>query len=117
MKHDDLVFLLHMRDAAAAVMKYTQAHSYSDFEAEAWDQAAAVRNLEIIGEAANHVSDETRKLVIGIPWRDIIDFRNVAIHDYMDLDIHIVWNIMTNDIPSLLSELVANLAHQRRVAN
>lgn len=48
-------------------------------------------------DAAQAVSD--------IPWRDIIDFRNVAIHDYMDLDMQIVWNIMRDEIPDLLERL------------
>lgn len=48
-------------------------------------------------DAAQAVSD--------IPWRDIIDFRNVAIHDYMDLDMQIVWNIMRDEIPDLSERL------------
>lgn len=94
-----------MRDAAQAVMDYVVSHGYSDFESNTWDQAAAVRNLEIIGEAANHVSVDTKQEISKIPWRDIIDFRNVAIHDYMDLDMQIVWNIMRDEIPDLLERL------------
>lgn len=109
MKQDDLAYLLHMRDAATAVSEYVQKNHFEVFELETWDQAAAVRNLEIIGEAANHVSTESRQALPEIPWRDIIDFRNVAIHDYMDLDIQVVWNIMKHDIPELLSNLSAFL--------
>lgn len=86
MNSNDRAYLLHMRDAAQAVRDDVVSHGYLDFESNTWDQAAAVRNLEIIGEAANHVSVDTKQEISEIPWRDIIDFRNVAIHDYMDLD-------------------------------
>lgn len=105
MIQEDVAYLMHMRDAAQAVVEYVHTHTPEQFEVNTWDQAAAVRNLEVIGEAANHVSKETCDSLPGIPWRDIIDFRNVAIHDYMDLDFQVVWNIMKDDVPQLLQHL------------
>lgn len=102
---DSLAYLLHMRDSAVAVVQYTSNHTFEEYSENPWDQAAAVRNLEIIGEAANHVDSEFRKKHSQIPWRDIIDFRNVAIHDYIDLDDNMVWNVITKDVPALLVEL------------
>ena len=105
MTTDPSAYLKHMRDSARAVMDYSLIHTLEDFSANDWDQAAAIRNLEIIGEAATNIPVEFRDRQSQIPWQDIIDFRNVAIHDYMEVDSNIVWDIITNDVPPLLSQL------------
>lgn len=102
---DPRAYLQHMRDCALTLVEYTQKHTYSQYLEEPWDQAASVRNLEIIGEAANKVTKDFHLQHAQIPWRDIIDFRNVAIHDYIDLDAKMVWNVMTIDVPELLKKL------------
>lgn len=105
MSKDPIPYISHMRDAADAVLSYASTHSYEDFSESDWDQAAAIRNLEIIGEAATNISDEYRSQHPDIPWRDIIDFRNVAIHEYMEVDIQIVWSIIQHDLPPLREQL------------
>ena len=105
MKKDPKAYLLHMRDAANAVISYSSQHTFDDFASDDWDQAAAIRNLEIIGEAANHIPTGFRQKYPEIPWQDIIDFRNVAIHNYMEVDSTIIWNIIQNDVPPLLKQL------------
>ena len=101
-------YLNHMRDSAQEVWAYASSHSFEEFEGSDWDQAAAIRNLEIIGEAATKIPKEFRTEHSEIPWQDIIDFRNVAIHQYMEVDIQIVWEVIQNDIPILL-KLLNNL--------
>lgn len=105
MKKDPTAYLKHMRDAAIAVLTYSSQHTLDEFASNDWDQAAAIRNLEIIGEAATRVPTEYRRKYPEIPWQDIIDFRNVAIHDYMEVDTAIVWNIIQNDVPLLVKQL------------
>ncbi len=96
---------MHMKDAANAVTTYVSSHTFEQFSANEWDQAAAIRNLELIGEAATNIPIDFRNDHTEIPWQDIIDFRNVAIHDYMEVDINIVWDIIQNDIPSFIDQL------------
>jgi len=98
-------YLSHMRDSAQDVLTYASSHSFEEFSASDWDQAAAIRNLEIIGEAATNISKEFRNEHHQILWQDIIDFRNVAIHQYMEVDIQIVWDVIQNDILVLLKQL------------
>ena len=64
-----------------------------------------VKDIEIVGEAASKVSLETRERCGGIPWLDIIDMRNHLIHAYFDVDLNIVWNTITKDLPPLIKEL------------
>ena len=75
------------------------------FKKNEWDQDAVSRNLEIIGEAANNLDVTYRANYPNIPWRKIIDFRNIIVHDYSDLDPDIIWKIITTYLPELFSQI------------
>ncbi len=63
---------------------------------------AVERILEIIGEAVNRISEDTLSLSHhGIPWRDIVDFRNVVTHEYFRIDYTLVYAIVRDEIPQL----------------
>lgn len=64
-----------------------------------------MRNLEVIGEAAGHLTPEFRQQFAEIPWKDIIGFRNIAIHGYFRVDLNIVWEIAHRDVPELMPKL------------
>lgn len=68
-------------------------------------QDAVIRRLEIIGEAARRISDETRATLPEIPWRQLIGMRNQVIHLYDGVDMEIVWNTVCHDLPALLETL------------
>jgi uncharacterized protein with HEPN domain len=64
-----------------------------------------MRQLEIMGEAARRLSEETRLEIPEIPWRQIISMRNRLIHGYDDVDLVIVWETIQNDLPPLIAQL------------
>ena len=64
-------------------------------------QDAVNRNLEIIGEATKKVSQATTEQHQEIPWRQMAGLRDVLIHDYMGIDLYIVWNVVQNELPQL----------------
>jgi uncharacterized protein with HEPN domain len=66
---------------------------------------SVVRLLEIIGEAANRISEEERRKYPGVPWKDIIGLRNRLIHAYDSVDLEIVWQIAKEDVPELVATL------------
>ena len=66
---------------------------------------ALVRLLEIIGEAAARVPAEERARRPGVPWSSIVSLRNRLIHGYDDIDHDIVWEVVTTDLPALVSAL------------
>lgn len=72
-------------------------------------QDAVIRNFEIIGEAANRLSVELRGHE-GVPWSRIIAFRNRLIHGYWSVDLLLVWDVITNDLPLLKNEVRRLLA-------
>ena len=104
-KKDNTVYLYHIKDAISKIREYTSRHSYEEFINNEWDQDAIVRNLEIIGEAANNIDQSVRQQYPVIPWRKIIDFRNVVAHDYADLDTSVVWEIISRDLVELSSQI------------
>ena len=61
--------------------------------------------LQIIGEAARAMSDETHKQYPEISWRDIIDFRNLLVHEYFRIDLKLVWKIVDKEIPILRQQI------------
>jgi uncharacterized protein with HEPN domain len=64
-----------------------------------------VEEIEIIGEAASKISDKTKTKYFRVPWIDIIGMRNHLIHAYFDVDIDVVWNTVTHDLPFLIAKL------------
>ncbi len=69
-------------------------------------QAAAQRWIEVLGEAAAHVSDETRKAHPEIPWRDIIGTRVILAHAYFHIDQNVIGRVVDRDVPALRSQLL-----------
>ena len=109
-KRDNLAYLKSIRDAIEKIASYISEHKFEDFFSNEWDQAAIIRYFEIIGEAVNNIDDEFKKINSNIEWRDMSDFRNFLIHDYMDIDVKIVWKAMTVDIPALKLQIDKILA-------
>lgn len=68
-------------------------------------QDAVIRNLEVIGEAAKHVSMETREQLPDLEWRAICGIRDVLIHNYIGVDLEEVWNVASTNIPDLRATL------------
>lgn len=68
-------------------------------------QAAAQRWLEIIGEAATRLSDDHRAKRPDIPWREIFGMGTILAHGYFDVDLDVVWDAVTDDVPALLRSL------------
>lgn len=68
-------------------------------------QAAAIYNIQVIGEATSRLSDAFRDERPNIPWRRIIGMRNLVVHRYFDVDVALVWETLTREIPQLNSEV------------
>jgi uncharacterized protein with HEPN domain len=102
----DLIRLQHIFDAIEEIENYTSEVSFSDFEQNSMMLNASVRQLEIIGEASNHLSKEILETYQTIEWKQIIGFRNLLIHEYFGVDIAVVWNVIQFDLPQLKIELL-----------
>ena len=106
---DDQVYLRHILDAIGKIETYLEGQTYEFFCENDMMIDAVVRELEIIGEATNNLSEQLREIHPEIPWRDAIDMRNFLIHEYFGVRTHIVWDTCKNDIPVLRSFIKAAL--------
>ena len=89
----------HIFDAILEIENYTSEIAYDDFESNSMMQYVTVKQLEIIGEAANHLTEHFKTLYSEIEWREIVRLRNLLVHEYFGIDAKIVWDIIENDIP------------------
>ncbi|MCX5846985.1 MAG: DUF86 domain-containing protein [Deltaproteobacteria bacterium] len=97
---EDLVYLRHILDAIEKIESYT-AVSKETFMITAHWQDATIRNLEIIGEAVKRLSDPFKQSNPEIPWRNVAGLRDVLIHDYMGVDLEVIWNVVKRNLPEL----------------
>jgi uncharacterized protein with HEPN domain len=104
-QHDDLVSLNHMLTHSREVVELIGTKSFEEFMQDRLTQLATARLLEIVGEAANRVAVEKRHQLPQIPWRNIIDFRNIIVHAYDTIEYEIVWKAVHDDLPILIEHL------------
>jgi uncharacterized protein with HEPN domain len=88
------------------VLAYSDGFDQQRFVASGLNYDAALRNLELIGEAATHIPDSVRQAHVQIPWRQVIATRNRLIHGYLGLDNDTLWSIIQDDVPDLLRQLL-----------
>jgi uncharacterized protein with HEPN domain len=106
-------YLTDIVEAGKRIASYLANIEYEAFLQDTKTQDAVVRNLEIIGEAVKHVSEEVRNASPRIPWKSIAGMRDKLIHDYFGVNLDIVWNIVKKDLPSLLDYLETYREHER----
>ena len=99
------VYLRHILDAIRKVESYTSGIDRDVFETDDMRQDAVIRQIEIIGEASRQLPDDFQEEHDSIPWSDIIGMRNRIAHDYMNVDLDIVWEVIHHDLPSLKSSV------------
>ena len=100
MKRDE-VFLQHIYDACVQIQSYADGYDLEVFLADRKTQDAIARQLEIIGEASRQLSDSFKSEHPDIPWQAIRSMRNRIAHDYINVDVFVVWEVTTGDIPTL----------------
>lgn len=98
-----------MKEAAQAALKFVEGKHQTDLQADQMLLFAVIRAIEILGEAANKVSQDVQSANSSIPWRAIVGMRNRLAHAYFDVDTEMVWKTLQNEIPALLSAVQALL--------
>ena len=100
-KREIQLLLEDMLEAAQKILSYTKGMSFNDFINDDKTIDAAVRNFEIIGEAANRVPDDFKLDHPEIEWRRMTSLRNRIIHEYFGVDYATVWKIKEENVPEL----------------
>ncbi len=106
---DDSVPLRHMRDHCAEGAAVAAAHTRGDLDADRMLALALTRIVEIVGEAASRVSEDTRSAHPEIPWKQVVGTGNRLIHGYDNVDMDILWRIVSEELGPLAKHLDAIL--------
>ncbi len=102
----DKVRLQHILDAIFEIENYIDNADFDTFESYSMMFNATVRQLEIIGEAANQLTEQIQIENTSIPWRQIIGLRNMVIHEYFGIDKTLVWNVVKQNLPDLKNKII-----------
>ena len=106
-------YLQHVLDAIDRIGRYTAALDLAGFLADERTQDAVIRNLEVIGEACRNVEREAPEFAAahpGLPLAAAYEMRNALAHGYFKVDLQIVWNTLTGDLPGLRTRVVEALS-------
>lgn len=102
---DDRVRIRHILDAAREAFSFADGLNRTDLDTDRKLNLSLVRLLEIIGEAARGVSDEFRQNHPDLPWNKMVGMRDRLIHGYFDVNLDVVWETITEDLPALVAQL------------
>jgi uncharacterized protein with HEPN domain len=92
-------------EAIARIERYVEGLTVEQFRTDQKTVDAVVRNLEVIGEAVRYLPTDMESLPHDVPWADIAGMRNILIHQYFGVDLDIIWQTLTQDLPALKGKL------------
>ena len=103
------LFLEDTNEFILLIEKYTEGLDYKTFSENQMVIDAVLRNLELIGEASKNIPEEIKSKFSNHPWPEMIGLRNIAAHGYFKIDLEIIWDIITKDIPESKKKLIIML--------
>jgi uncharacterized protein with HEPN domain len=107
-RREDL-YLVDIVEACRDIATFLANLSLDEWMADPLRRDAVLYNLMVIGEAANRTSAELRGRHDNVPWREIVGFRNVTVHEYFAVEWHVVWRVARRQVPELEADVVAIL--------
>ena len=103
MPKDNSLYVDHMLECIERIEEYTI--DKEQFTRSRLVQDAVIRNLQILAESSQRLSEATKKQFPEIPWRGISGFRNILVHDYLGVDLELIWSVVEMELPNLQSAL------------
>ena len=104
--------LTHIFDAIAEIESYIKESDLEEFTNNSMMRFASIKQIEIIGEAANYLTPEVKNEFSEIQWNQIIGMRHILVHEYFGIDAEIVWQVIIKDLPQLkikITEILSDL--------
>lgn len=105
MQKDDQVYTGHMLDMAEKALDLVRGKERQDYNSDETLRFALAHLIQVIGQAARHVSKDFCSAHPEVPWKAIIGMRHKGVHDYMNVDEDVVWDTVVKERPSLVTEL------------
>ena len=105
MTQPDEIRLRHLLAAAEKAVSYAAEHSREDLDSDELLRLALTKLVEIVGEAAKQISDNTRDQYPDVPWSAAARMRDRLVHHYFDINLDVLWSTVTGDLPALLEQV------------
>ncbi|MGH3772279.1 MAG: HepT-like ribonuclease domain-containing protein [Pseudonocardiaceae bacterium] len=109
MPPDDKVRVRHLVEAAGKAVSYAAGRNRDDLDDDELLRLALTKLVEIVGEAAKHVSNDLRESHPEVPWSATARMRDRLVHHYFDINLDVLWSTVTEDLPRLLAILPNDL--------
>lgn len=106
-------FIVDIIDAIEKIQEYCSGASLDAFQEDERTVDAVERKFILIGEATGHIPSQIVEKYPSVPWREMRDMRNFAVHVYWGVKPEVVWDTIQRDLPNLLAELRVILAQER----
>jgi len=103
-RKNNKVYIEHMLECIEKVHSYTEGPK-EKFFGSPLVQDAVIRNLQVMAESSQRVSDDLKRIHPEVAWRDISGFRNILVHDYLGIDCDTIWSVVEQDLPALHQSL------------
>ena len=103
---DDTIYLVHIRECIERIEGYIKG-GHQEFTTSHMVQDAVLRNLQVMAESCQHLSEKLKSENPNIDWNGLSGFRNVLVHDYLGVDLERVWILVEKRLPELKS-FIAN---------
>ncbi len=104
-KLGDRIRLMHILDAISEIETYLIDSDFESFMDNSMMRFACIKQMEIIGEASNHISKDIKSNFSSVEWSQIVGMRNTFVHEYFGVDSSLVWEIIKNDLPDLKNRI------------
>ena len=103
------MFVEDILEAMNKIERYLKGLTYEMFVKNDIVVDAVARNLEIIAEASSNIPEDVKGKYLYIPWKRMIGLRNIVIHEYFGIDLSIIWEIVTKNLPETKPQIIAML--------
>jgi uncharacterized protein with HEPN domain len=104
-RRDDKHRLQDMLTAARDARAFAAGKTEADLSRDKQLTLALLKCVEVVGEAAARVGEDTRVKYPSLPWADMVGMRNRLVHVYFDIDLSLLWTTVTDDLPPLIRQL------------
>jgi len=98
---DDRLYLIHISESIDKIESYLSDVDAASFLERSLVQDAVLRNLQVLAESTQRLSDTLKERHPEIEWYKIAGLRNILVHDYLGIDFTTVWTAVTDKLPEL----------------